>query len=199
MLALLTYQSQLVSISPERCTMSEDMSQASLGWPSTQCWQEQKGKERCCLETEAPCQQPLLEAYRTQCRVGNRIGAKESVGSNCIKDNPGQLKNTLESTGRKGIWLHLPQEPSRMFLPVTPLSPPTHSHTDTHTHCCVETGEANGNTDGTYKAKRAGSGGAYSSMTSPLQSLGLEGSLMGGRAREGERSTTPTQHMALPH
>lgn len=122
--------------------MAEDMAQASLGRPSTQCfqpiqdWQVQEKKERCCSETEAPCQQPLLEAYRTQCSVGNRMGAKESEESNYIKDNPGQLKNTLESTGRKGIWLHPPQESSRMFLPVTPLSPQTHSHTDTYTLLC---------------------------------------------------------------
>lgn len=113
--------------------MAEDMAQASLSRPSTQCfqpvqdWQEQERKERCCSETEAPCQQSLLEAYRTQCRVRNRMGAKESVGSNYIKDNPGQLENTLESTGRKGIRLHPPRKPSRMILPVTP-SPDTLTH-----------------------------------------------------------------------
>lgn len=128
MLALLTYQSQLVSISPERCTMSEDMSQASLGWPSTQCWQEQKGKERCCLETEAPCQQPLLEAYRTQCRVGNRIGAKESVGSNCIKDNPGQLKNTRVYRQKRHLASPSPGAVKNVFAS-NPSQPP-----DTFTH-----------------------------------------------------------------
>ena len=61
----------------------------------------------------------------------------------------------------------------------------THTHTHTRMHSCAESEEANRSTDSTDKAETAGSGGVTSAPQSlpPLQTLELEGPLMGERTR----------------
>lgn len=62
--------------------MAEDTAWATPGRLSPQCFQAMQGSARSGRETKvlpetaAPRQQPLLEAYRIECRVGLRMEAR---------------------------------------------------------------------------------------------------------------------------
>lgn len=79
-----TYQSQLVSISPVRCTNAED--RPSAGWAPSAFSHWRIGKNRTGEKGTAQRQQPqasnpVLEAYRTEIMAGDRRGAKGGTGS----------------------------------------------------------------------------------------------------------------------